>query len=113
MSFFSLLFVFFIFTNYLQDTNDISKLWMYIWEGTTKRTGPNDAFHVVWAFSEFFILLFVSFISTNYLTGINDILKIWMYLRGARRRERAQTTQNASFGPLVSFFKIICVFYIY
>ena len=129
--------------------------------GTTRRTGPKDAFRVVWAISEFFLILFVFFMTTNHLTGI---LKLRMYLREAttkrtgpnattitktlphsshvdvcghpagrrvatsalaavagtgldsrklgevRRGEWAQTTRNASFEPLVSFFKYYSCF---
>ena len=59
--FFSLLSVFFIFTNYLKDTNDILKLWTYIWQGMMKRMGPNDVFRIVWAFSEFFYIIICVF----------------------------------------------------
>ena len=38
-------------TNHL---TGILKLRMYLWEATTKRTGPNDAFRVVWAISKFY-----------------------------------------------------------
>ena len=57
--FFSLLFVFFIFTNYLTGINDILELRMYLWGATTKRTGPNDTKHVIWAISEFFFFFII------------------------------------------------------
>ena len=37
------------------------KAMMYLREAMTKRTGPNDAFRVVWAIREFFFILFVFF----------------------------------------------------
>ena len=46
------------------------KAMMYLREATTKRTGPNDAFRVVWAIREFFLMLCIFFITTNYVTGI-------------------------------------------
>ena len=52
-----LLFVLFISINNLTGINDLLKLWMYLGEATTKRTGPNNAKHVVWAISKFFFTI--------------------------------------------------------
>ena len=52
--FFFYIFAFFISINNLTGINDILKIRMYIREATVKRTGPNDAFRVVWAISKFF-----------------------------------------------------------
>ena len=57
---FFLLFLFSISTNLLTDSNDILKLWIYLHEATTKRTGPND---VVWAISKCFFIVRVFYIS--------------------------------------------------
>ena len=54
-SFFS---CFYIYTNHLIGSNGIIKLRRYLREVTTKRTGPNDAIHVVWAISKCFLFYF-------------------------------------------------------
>ena len=77
VNFFKILFAFFKTTNYL---TGILKLLMYLREATMKRTGPNDAFRVVWAISKFLYILFVFFITTDHLTGI---LKLRVYIREA------------------------------
>ena len=48
---------FFTYTNHLTDSNGISKLWRYLQKAMTKRMGPNDVKHIVWAISTFFFLL--------------------------------------------------------
>ena len=52
---------FFTYTNHLTGSNGILKLWRYLQEATTKRTGPNDVKHVVWAISTCFFFLIVFF----------------------------------------------------
>ena len=79
--------MFFINTNHL---TGILKLRMYLREATTKRTGPNDVFRVVWAISKFFYILFVFFINANHLTGI---LNVRMYLR-ERSEEHTSELQS-------------------
>ena len=54
-SFGLLVHVFFTYTNHLTGSNGILKLWRYLQEATTKRTGPNDVKHVVWAISTYFL----------------------------------------------------------
>ena len=52
---FIIIILFFIPTNLLTNSNDLLKLWRYLPEATTKRTGPNDVlFHVIWAISKSF-----------------------------------------------------------
>ena len=53
-SFFSFFPCFYIYTNHLIGSNGIIKLRRYLWEVTTKRTGPNDVNRVVWAISKCF-----------------------------------------------------------
>ena len=61
--FFFLIFCIFIYTytNHLTGCNGILKLWRYLWEVTTKRTGPNDTNRIVWAISNFFFFHSKSF----------------------------------------------------
>ena len=48
-----------------------------------KRSGPNDAKHVVWAISKCFLLLFVFFTSTNHLSHFYRVLlKLLSYAEG-------------------------------
>ena len=78
--------------------------------GMTK-TGPNDAQRVVWANSMFFFLFFVFL---KYLLLIIDYIDNLKSLGGSGmpvRQKRAQTTPDASFGPLVRFFFSFYVFF--
>ena len=47
---------FYTYTNHLTATMDTSKLWRYLREVATKRTGPNNMIHIVWAISTCFFL---------------------------------------------------------
>ena len=86
-------------------------MWMYIWEATMKRSGPNDVFRVVWAISKIFSTLFVFFINTNHLTGI---LNLRMYLREATTtRTGPNDAKRIVWAISKCFYIIIRVFYIY
>ena len=46
----------------------IVELWKVIWEGTMRRTGPNDTNHIVWAISMCFSFsYFLIFFTNSYL----------------------------------------------
>ena len=66
-----------------------------------KRSGPNDAFHVVWAISKFFSTLFVFFINTNHLTGI---LNLRMYLREATTKRTGPNDAKRVVWAISKFF---------
>ena len=69
-----------------------------MWKAVTTRTGPNDAWHIVWAISKFFLSLFlVSLILTT-------IYRWKMWPGKWRWQEQAQTTCHALFGPFISQF---------
>jgi uncharacterized membrane protein len=63
------------------------------------RKGPNDAGRVVWALGEFSTFFFVFLILINVYIGSNLRDTRYRVKRRAVRRERAQTTPDASFGP--------------
>ena len=68
------------------------------WKAVTTRTGPNDAWHIVWAISKFFLSLFlVSLILTT-------IYRWKMWPGKWRWQEQAQITHHALFGPFISQF---------
>ena len=67
-----------------------------------KRTGPNDARHVVWAIGEFFMISFVFFL--NILTNVLFTYSRNIQSIGAGRSEMTRTGANDTFAPLNFFF---------
>ena len=76
-----------------------------IGRATTTKTGSNDARRVVWALGNFLFFRFFN-ILINVLLYKDWRLQIHdLQTQGSRRRrKRAQTMHEASFGPLVSSF---------
>ena len=110
--FFPCLFYWLIFFSSYLYTNCVT--WMKMGEATAK-TGPNDVSRVVWAFSKFFLFAFVFFLMLTYVLLQCRLANYEIYDRERegtrRRRDRAQTTCFASFGPLMSaFFLYIHIF---
>ena len=70
------------------------------WAEMTK-TGLNDASGVVWALGGFFFFfIFLHFLkNTNLFFMVYTVVIHELRDRGRRRRERAQTTPDASFKP--------------
>ena len=77
--------------------------------GTMRRTGPNDAFRVVWAIGEFFLMLFAFFITTNHVTGI---LKLRMYLREATMKRTGPNDAKHVVWAISEFFLYYSCFFI-
>ena len=74
---------------------------MDIQEGMTRKTSPNDAIRVVWAMGAFFFYYTCFYYINLFLQLLQQFGQTYWRLR---RGERAQTTQGASFGPLVCLF---------
>jgi hypothetical protein len=75
---------------------------IYLWEGlgkaATTKTGPNDAFDVVWAIRKFFFPFFCILLSLMTVLGTT-------YLReGLGKAATTKTGPNDVFGPFVSYF---------
>ena len=69
-----------------------------MWKAVMTRTGPNDAWHIIWASSKFFSFLFlVSLILTT--------IYRWKMWPGKQQwQEQAQTMCHALFGLFISWF---------
>ena len=84
-------------------------------ETTTRKTSPNDANRVVWAFSTcFFFFHFAFFTLLIYIYkyyrcyGATD-----GYTGGYNEKNGPKRTRIASFGPFVSFFYYYICFFTY
>ena len=83
VSFFSFfVFFFFTYTNHLTATINTLKLWKYLWEVMTKRTGPKrrESRRLGHLVSFFFFFRVFFFTYTNHLTATIDTLKLRKYL---------------------------------
>ena len=95
--------------HHIQGDEDGLKRWRRLGSSTKKRNGLNDARCILWAISKFFFYSHFFFTTKCYI-GYSTILKSW---RGLGMWERAQTTPDMSFGPLVSFYFILFNIIIY
>ena len=105
---FRVFFFFFSILNQLYRFYDNVEVRMDTQEGTTRKTSPNDAIHVVWAnstcfffhFRFFSLLIYIyrSYGATDRLTG------------GYNKKNGPKRTRITSFGPFVSLLLLLFVF---
>ena len=96
---------FFSILNQLYRFYDNVEVRMDTQEGTTRKTSPNDAIHVVWANSTCFPFPFRVFFFTDLYLQVLQVL--WSYgstYRGLQREERAQTNAYRIVWAIHKFF---------